>query len=320
MSLSTTTDSTDARVREAVSRTATDAIMSQNPFGSFMKIILLWVMSIFSLTVEVLLRRNFGERYLPMSAVVTSAVAYLLLILVNRGPGFNVLAGAFSLFPRPGLLAWLFLLVFIGAGAWHRYRTFRRNWYTGPAWHSYAAGDSWLRPVTAQWRDRLPFVPVMEATQRYIEPAAVVLVGLVLMIVDGFLGGWLVIAGLCLLVKEQLKHQGIRNAYLNLVDSQLEAQAMTELLKTGWNDLSAETPANPAEKVRRNGYTAYIPIPIRTAEQRQAAVATLEGMFPAEMQAARTGESRPSNWQQAKARQLNGATESSATSPGTGDD
>lgn len=320
-----TTDSMGTKSREAVNEVIYSAVVESTPLGKFLRVLMLWVMSIFSLTVEVTLRRNFGERYLPIPAVATSAAVYLLLAWTNRGPGgVTVFTALWSFFPAPGVLAWLFLVAFVGLGLFYRYQIFRRNWYTGVPWHSYASGDSWLAPYTYNLRARLPFmVPVSDATQRYIEPFAVALLGFMLLGLDGFLGTWLVLAGVCLTVKEQLKHGRIRSAYLTLVDMQIEGQATTQLLKKGWANLGEESNTRPADKVRHNGFTAYIPIPTRTPEQRQAATATLEGMFPREMQTARAGapegSAAPPNWQQAKAQQLNGAAEPPATSPGTGD-
>ena len=197
-----------------------------------------------------------------------------------------------------------FVLIFVAAGLFHRYRIFRRNWYTGPEWHSYASGDSWLQPIFSRQRGRLPFmVPINDFTQRYAEPLITVVVGAFIgAIGSSFLGWWLMIAGIALGIKEATKHQTIRDNYLNLIDAQIESTATTELLKHGWVDLEEGEKVTPAVSQTHRGFTAFIPLPTRTEKQRRDAALTMEKIYPAEMRAARE-EEPPSKWQQAKAQQ-----------------
>ena len=168
----------------------------------------------FSGSVEVLWRHNFGERYFRGQALTASGVVLLgLLFWLNTARfAFGGLG-----FGGGGFLSVLFVLAFMIAGAFHRYRIFRRNWYTGPEWHSYASGDSWIHPFTSGLRRNMAqTVPVDDATQRYIEPGLTVVLGLLLLVtrLDTFLGVWLLLAGWALFNKEGIQANILRHQYL----------------------------------------------------------------------------------------------------------
>lgn len=238
--------------------------------------IVTFALSLFTLPIESIYRHEFGERYFRIITLVASAV--LFVVFAYGFAGFGRMFGGGG---QPGLFTWLFLLVFLALGVMHRYRIFRRNWYTGPEWHSHASGESWLSQFTTPMRSRLPmFIPIPNATQRYIEPALALVVGLILVAFGSFVGTWLVFAGLALFFKETVKAEILRNAYLDQVDQQIESAATVELLTEGWTDDDSQ--AAPATSVTRNGYTASIPLPTRTAKQLSDSRSVLRDMFPDE--------------------------------------
>lgn len=236
----------------------------------------------FSGTVEVLWRHEFGERYFKGSALTAAGVILIVLLAFVWRITFGLFLGPAS------IISWLFIAAFMLAGMVHRYRIFRRNWYTGPEWHSFASGKSWIKPLTSGLKGRMGRVPVDDATQRYIEPSLTGLVGLVLLLtsIDPFLGIWLIIAGFALFNKEGLLANVLRNEYLDRVDGEIENSARVELLTQGWTE-PGMVPANPQTSIALNGFRTSIPFATRTPKQREDAVTTLQALFPAEMEKAR---------------------------------
>lgn len=241
-----------------------------------------FVLSLFTLPLEAVYRHDFGERYFRLYTLIIGAVVYSVFAGGSNLMGGGLLFGGVSDFSpgrQAGLLTWLFLVIFLALSVYHRYRIFQRNWYTGPEWHSQASGESWLQRFTSPLRSNLPFfVPIPNFTQRFIEPLLAIVVGFIFS--GSFLGGWLILGGAALLVKEQLKADVLRNAYLDQVDQQIESAARVELLTSGWTEESGQ--ADPQTAVTRNGYTASIPLPTRTAKQRQDSRTVLREMFPDE--------------------------------------
>ena len=240
----------------------------------------------FSGSVEVLWRHNFGERYFRgQSLTISGGLLLIGLVFLNTARlGFGNPLGMIG---GGGFLSVLFVLAFLIAGVIHRYRIFRRNWYTGPEWHSFASGNSWIHTFTSGLRRGMGrTVPVDDATQRYIEPGLTVMLGLLLLItrIDTFLGVWLLVAGWALFNKEGIQADILRHEYLDRVDKQIETDARVSLLADGW----AEGVTDDATKsLEYRGFRASVPLATRTPEQRQNAVTTLEALFPDEMQKAR---------------------------------
>lgn len=275
-----TTSSHDAAHRQQFTQAVESAFYQNSPLGQFQKVAVNVMLSLFANTIEVFYRWNFGERYLRLGWLFVSAVLFVGLSYL-LGPA---LASPFMVDPSNATIGqenWIFVLAFLAAGFLHRFTIFYRNWYIKEVRHSYGSGGSWLFSLTQPLKERLPFdVPINDATQRYIEPLLAVFVGFVVWLSgSGFLGLWLMAAGIALMLKENTKHQAIRNNYLNVQDAQIESEATAALLSKGW----VQGEANPQRSFRYKGYSAIIPLPAKSEETD----VTLETMYPAETEIAK---------------------------------
>ncbi len=168
------------------------------------------VARMFSVTVEVFLRRNFGERYLSGPVLVGGALAVQLVTAS--------LAGQPLLEPRGASLgAMLFLWAYASLCVGHKLVIWRRD-RTGERWHSLSDGTS------RRLFDHVPIAP--RVVQLYVEPALVAVFGLALLFADRVLGAYLLLASLAFLVKGQLTQRRRREAWLDYVDKTIEAEEL----------------------------------------------------------------------------------------------
>lgn len=266
-----TTGRQDQVTRQTMGTLVLQSMPGVMPF-QVVRLIAQWLFSIFSVSIEVLFRRNFGERYLTNVAGITTFAA--------------IVAGILTL-GRGSALGWVFLLVYSAAVLFHGLQILRRNWVTFIPWHSYASGDSWLSVFTSPLRQRVAFnIPIPDVTQRVVEPLIACVIGL--FTPDPFLRPWLIAAGLALAFREGLKHREIRNTYLDMVDQDIEASTRRDLFVEGWASLTEVAgDQRPPTSLREHGFTAFVPIPVATPQQREDAVKTLSRLYPREMEEAR---------------------------------
>ncbi|MBI4879417.1 MAG: hypothetical protein HY812_07115 [Planctomycetes bacterium] len=183
-----------------------DAWMDARPLVAVVEI----AARMFSVTVEVFLRRNFGERYLSGPVLVGGALAVHLVT--------TALAGRPLLEPRGASLgAMLYLWAYASLCVGHKLVIWRRD-RTGERWHSLSDGTS------RRLFDHVPIAP--RIVQMYVEPALVAVVGLALLLADRVLGGYLLLASLAFLVKGQMTHRRRREAWLDYVDKTIEAEEL----------------------------------------------------------------------------------------------
>lgn len=140
--------------------------------------------------------------------------------------------------PRPALMSVLFFFSLLVLVVCHCIYTFQRNRLSGAEPHSTSAGDSWKI-----WQ-RYGFQKA--AIQRYLEPALCAVTGLLMLIPDLFLGGWLLAAAVALFVKEQQSRFKISRRILDSIDAKIEAQALNTSLKQ-----HQPGPAQSAQKSHR---------------------------------------------------------------------
>ena len=177
--------------------------------------------NMFSVSVEVIIRRRFGERYLTWGKVISSAVGVAITLLVIQ---VFYAIGRFDRqyhAPQSNTAQSFWFLVFWSAVIWHKgvmlWRKFRSD-----KWYSASSGDAW--PV---WRQLgLGELVVF----RLIEPMFVCGLALVHFSIDVFIATWLGIGGTCLLIKRQLQYFADRNVILDMIDSRTRSERLREAL------------------------------------------------------------------------------------------
>lgn len=199
------------------------------------------IMQTFALTVEVFLRRKFGERYLDTTMVM---LGYGLLTLTS------LFFGQTHDFTGEGpnsLPLLVFAQAYLCVALMHKVETFHRN-MKGERWHSQSEGLSHdalqvparlvagvisrIVPVSLlgnDYRERLRYF-VHEQTHLKFEPLLVLLLGALLHPHNGPLGFYLLLAGFAMLIKGELKRHDDRRNVLDLVDQSIEAQHQKDVM------------------------------------------------------------------------------------------
>lgn len=164
-----------------------------------------------SLTLEVFLRKGFGERYfslmrVAMANAVMLAVAFVLGLLNGIAPD----AGYYS--PEP--LA-IIAVGFNVAAIFHLIWMWIRRWRNIP-WHTRSFGENWLAFLF--WRWDWTFY-------RFIEPVACFAVGyfLVKTMEEPIMGGWICLAAVALLMKNNISYYIQLERMWDFTDAQIEA-------------------------------------------------------------------------------------------------
>ncbi|MCA9733712.1 hypothetical protein KC799_16370 [candidate division KSB1 bacterium] len=189
------------------------ALILLDPYGVlqpllfFFQAVTGWV----SVTVEVFLRFDFGERYLSWLRLY---FAYCLIVWFVF---FNALAN--------NLGGWVGTVIglFVIASLVHRTMIFMRN-RRQEKWHSYSPGVGWLE-IALGWLHLSHSV-----IYRFLEPLLVLVLGFIFMAIDGVLGTWFVIAAFSLGIQRQLAYYTERNAILDVIDSQIESEQIASVL------------------------------------------------------------------------------------------
>lgn len=177
----------------------------------FFMAILQFIAGLFAISVQPFLRKDFGERHLSWLNLFfgyTVAVNFALfggLAGIGTGSGFSFLM----------LFLWL---AFVVVSLYHRYEIWRKN-RSGAEWHSYYMGTSLLP---------LPFS--QEATYKWIEPALVFVLGLVLVKFTPVVGIWLLISAASLLLYSHLTYYYLRQTFLDMRDGRIESRYMGDAL------------------------------------------------------------------------------------------
>jgi len=165
----------------------------------------------FSISVEVFLRYDFGERYLkPIAALLGFGWIYLIYIAYG-----DYQDGAKALL--------YFGYTFLAVGALHIVWIQVRN-QLGQKWHSKSSGVPWA-PLT--W-----IAPSRGSLFLLIEPGIVITVGL-FAVASGqqLLGQYLLVAACALFGKCLIERSHHRQKLLDAIDSQIESEMFTEALK-----------------------------------------------------------------------------------------
>lgn len=170
----------------------------------FIGIIITYLLGWTTTTLEVFIRRDFGERYLGW---IRLYFAYGIMA------GFTFI----SFFSRSTIFLG-FLAAFVIVSLIHQLRIFIRN-QKGIRWHSMSYGVSWLS-----------FLPVNNwLLYRFVEPVLFFTIGATLFTsFDRTTGAWVSIAAFALLVKNTMVYGQARGRYLDMVDAQIEHEYLDD--------------------------------------------------------------------------------------------
>lgn len=175
-----------------------------------------------SVSVEVFLRRDFGERYLSNIRLMLATI--MLLFIGTGGTLIGLIRRSDDREASRMGGGWVFViffLIYLGLCLYHRWQIRSRN-QQGIQWHSLSFGTSWLSGVTP-WGDWTLYTVV--------EPLLTIVVGLVFTIMDmSAVGIWWLVAGVALFLKNQMVYTQYRDKILDLIDSRIEAGYFQESL------------------------------------------------------------------------------------------
>lgn len=150
-----------ATYKDGDSATA-DTIMAAGKDNAVLGFVM-WVLGAFAISVEVFLRRDFGERYFTRTKFVLGLIMLMAFNLgsnlTSRMPSFSdykidpetgqyVLKATQTSFNLSAWLTYIFLLAYIILGSYHTFRIWWRNG-TGRPLHSRDHGLTWLEPLGA---------------------------------------------------------------------------------------------------------------------------------------------------------------------------
>lgn len=173
--------------------------------------IVMIVLGWWSVSLEVFLRRDFGERYMSF---IRLFMGFMIMGLSAGGFQLASLADSNPLSRAGGFLFFQFIYFgYMVAAIVHLVRIQLRN-RQGVRWYSMSFGVSWLS-----------FLPVKDwLLYRYIEPGLCFLVGLVISLVSGAAGTWVMIAAVALVIKNNIAYNQARAALLDSIDAEIAAQ------------------------------------------------------------------------------------------------
>jgi len=220
-----------------------------------------YILFLFSTPIEVLLRRDFGERYYTRNNFIGGLVVMIILNMIRSIftsiANMVVIFGTPSEVPQGDHLMWKIIELYCFIGLIHFVTIWVRE-VTGNWKHSYDSGDSWLTGIgtiiigffnqilgalvhllamflpeqnRAKLLTALPlFRDVRTFTERFVEPALVLFLALVASAFgERTVSFWLIISFASLNLSTGLRHQLERGRFLDFRDGLLDARAIRDL-------------------------------------------------------------------------------------------
>jgi len=221
------------------------------------------VMSWSTVTLEVFIRKDFGERYLSFGRIILGLLTIrFFLMLANLQTSLSWLPGVRPLASERAINQW-FVACYLLLSLIHLVRIQQRN-RAGVAWHSRSFGISSLSFLTT-----LPTLPLFGfriritdwMLYRFIEPFLCLLVVLCLMPEPSFTRNWFIWSSIAMLVHNNMVYNARRDRFLDLVDSHIEG---------GYYDELSSDVRNPAATYQATGYVAMPVPPLRLPELDEA--------------------------------------------------
>lgn len=196
-----------------------------------------WALSFLTLSVEVLLRRNFGQRYLtPFRCLVVAGGMGAWFMLMSVATVFGT-SNKFVMANMLGVSGVAYSAI-LAALAWHMWEIRRRK-VNKARLHSRYAGDSWpiFRKILA-----IDALGGHAGVQYYVEPAILCFAGIATGVLPFTvtLSTWLFYSGLALAVKGAIQRSWIEGQVLDAIDRTIEADALGALI-TEWKDTDSKT-------------------------------------------------------------------------------
>lgn len=180
--------------------------------------LLLFIFGFFSRTVEVFIRKDFGERYFSYTRLVMSFA--LINFFTFMSSTVNPLTRGIVI--SGGLLGFSYL--FLAVGGYHKFVMIMRAYRGDYSIHSYEFGTQW-----AIWERLFPrdgffqkMFPVF--TYRFVEPAFVFFVGAVIAGFDTALGQYIMFSAFCLFMGMLTFYRMELTRFLDQNDAQLVAE------------------------------------------------------------------------------------------------
>jgi hypothetical protein len=231
------TSAYDAFAPEGASASAASGAQFGAALGRQIAKAAVWVLSFLTLSVEILLRRNFGQRYLtPFRCFMIACGMGAWFTLVSAASVFGT-RNAFVLANLIGMAGLAYLAV-LGAMAYHLREIHLRK-RNKVRLHSRYAGDSW-----SGWT-RLPFYDAIGGqmgVQYYFEPGLLCTAGLAAMTApfSGPIGVWLWYSGIALAIKGAIQRSNVEGQVLDMIDRQIESEVLNALVME-WKDTGSNT-------------------------------------------------------------------------------
>lgn len=210
-------------------------------FYQIVMILLGW----WSLPLELLIRKEFGERYLSLLRIW---IAWMLLgaftffyalyaTFAGNPMAFFAYSGmTHSLFNTgvEGLTFHLFYYAFLSGVVFHRYRIWKRT-KDGVVWLSTSFGISHLSALPWHLLRRIPTIGQWITVDdyflyRFVEPALCFVLGRLLYRLDGLTGSFVVISAVALFIKNNLAYAEARGRVLDMIDAGIESQYLADAL------------------------------------------------------------------------------------------
>jgi hypothetical protein len=167
----------------------------------------------FAATVEVFLHRSFGSRYLSLRAVGGMVVIILFA----------------SMIPLPGRWAvMLFFFAYFKACLVARAGVLWRKWKGIDLEHSRYSGTPYLMKVFPRWNE--------VKIKRFVEPAIVFLVAILLGNYVPALTMYLMVAGFALMITNNQAEEYERRRALMMRDDLIESQQRAERVRSMWSN------------------------------------------------------------------------------------
>lgn len=182
------------------------------------KALVIIVMEFFSRSVEVFIRKDFGVRYFDMLGASGSALTLFIVVMIAAFQfGEDMQAG--------NVILGLYLLAYVVMAIIHiqlaKYRKeMIHSWYPGT-------------PLLYSWLFKDMAWPKIEEhhCKLYLEPLAVFLVSLPVAVLSPQLSVWLTLSALFMFARGQRALRASREKYLDMVDAQIEADALANVIK-----------------------------------------------------------------------------------------
>jgi hypothetical protein len=240
-----------------------------------------WAISSFVLSFEVLVRKNFGERYLNSEKISLVTFWYFALYLVTTAAGYIVdtfgspysapksSSSAAKVAESSDLTSIFFFvfLIFVVLCLVQEVRKVTDRKKRGEQFQSLSSGTERDWVVKAgkmtkiyQLCDRVfgKYVINRFITQLYVEPVIFFVAGVILIFVPTarFFGAWLIFGSIILAHKSHSQYNRFKDQYLDAIDSQMEAQHFTDALSDrkapekagGFTPMSSSYPINEQQK------------------------------------------------------------------------